>query len=102
MQNPVKNGDSRTVTSNFGDGPHVDVTYTSSNTSLLTVNAVGKVVCIADPSQSTKAYVYAQDENGLTIQTFEFTVYPSNTTLHPGMDSSSDPWMVGPMVAEET
>ena len=85
-KNAIQYQQTRTIQVDLGSGINVGVNFSSSNPSLLSVSALGKVEALQDPDANTSVWVYVRDAQNFLRNVVEFEVVPTSTSLSGLLD----------------
>lgn len=76
----TKQGDSRNIVVDKGQGPHVGITYRSSDPSTVSVSATGEVTILKNVSISRQVLITAEDENGNVLSSKPIIIVPQGAS----------------------
>jgi hypothetical protein len=76
LTHPIKFGFTRDANVDLGLGNDVGLTYTVSDSDLLTVDVAGIVGVVADVAQTVEAFIYAHDTNDVLRAVLDIQICP--------------------------
>ena len=89
LENALKQGQTRRISIDIGQGTNVGVTFQSTNPSLLFVSNKGTVRAELNPAQPTTAWVKVFDVSNRLRAVFQYDVVPSSVDLTGILDAST-------------